>query len=135
MSQFTKPLIVKLIGKNLWEVHEPFEYHVGSYPSDEVISVSVGLKTNFASVPRIFWWIISPVDKHAKAAVVHDYCYDIQYDTKKRCDDIFAEGMEVLGVKPWKIFCMYWAVRLFAWVAWWRAKRRLRERQNVNAGQ
>lgn len=128
MSQFTKPLIVKLVGKNLWEVVEPFEYHVGCYPSDEVIKVPSGKLTDFASVPRIFWSILSPIDKHAKAAVVHDFCYEIHYDKKKRCDDIFAEGMKVLGVKPWKIFFMYWAVRLFGWFRWLRAGQVLNER-------
>ena len=124
MSEFTTPLIVELIGKNLWKVHEEFEYHVGSYPSNEVIKVPFGQVTDFASVPRIFWWIISPIDRHAKAAVIHDYCYSIQYDSKKRCDQIFAEGMEVLGVKPWKIFAMYWAVHLFGWFAWVKSKRK-----------
>ena len=121
MSQFTKPLIVKLVGKNLWEVVEPFDYHIGSYPSEEIINIPIGFITNFASVPRIFWWLISPIDTHAKAAVIHDYCYGCHYDEKKRCDDIFAEGMTVLGVPKWKIFCMYWAVRLFAWIPWLKA--------------
>ena len=124
MSRFTEPLITELIGKNLWKVYSEFEYHVGSYPSEEVIKVPKGKVTDFASVPRMLWWIISPIDRHAKAAVVHDYCYGIQYDTKKRCDDIFREGMEVLNVKPWKIFCMYWSVRLFGWLSWYKAKRR-----------
>lgn len=118
MSKFTKPLIAELVGKNLWKVYSGFEYHVGSYPSEEVITVPKGKITDFASVPRIFWFAISPIDDHAKAAVVHDYCYETGYDTRKRCDDIFKEGLEVLNVKPWKVFCMYWAVRLFAWRVW-----------------
>jgi hypothetical protein len=125
MSQFTKPLIVKLVGKNLWEVVEPFEYHVGSYPSDEVITVPAGKVTDFASVPRIFWWIISPIDTHAKAAVVHDYCYGVNYKSKDYSDRIFSEGLQVLGVKHWKILIMYWCVKYFAWISWYKAKRRL----------
>ena len=124
MSQFTEPLIVELVGKNRWKLTKSFEYHVGKYPSEEIIEVPKGFSTDFASVPRIFWWIISPIDKHAKAAVVHDYCYNIHYDTKDRCDDIFAEGMKVLGVKEWKIVCMYWAVLLFAWLSWYKSRRR-----------
>lgn len=118
MSQFTEPFVGKLIGRNWWEVYEKFEYHVGSYPSKEIIKVPVGFKTNFASVPRIFWTIISPVDDHGKAAVIHDYCYATDYDTRKRSDEIFREGLIVLDVPKWKVFCMFWAVRLFGWGAW-----------------
>lgn len=100
MSQFTKPFIGKLIGKNLWVVMSPFEYHIGEYPSDEIIRVHVGFVTNFASVPRIFWPLISPIDGHGKVAVIHDYCYDKNYDTRKRCDDIFREGLNVLNTPP-----------------------------------
>ena len=128
MSQFTKPLLVELIGKNKFRVAEEFEYHVGEYPSQEIITVPVGQETDFASVPRFFWALIGPIDRHGKAAVVHDYCYRNQYDEKKRCDDIFLEAMIVLGVRKWKLFCIYWSVRLFAWFAWWGAKKRFQKR-------
>lgn len=123
MSQFTKPFIGELVGRNLWKVYEEFEYHVGSYPSDEIIVVPKGFITNFASVPRIFWSLISPIDEHGKAAVIHDYCYCVGSYSRKRSDKIFREGLQVLNVKPWKVFCMYWAVRLFAWFAWFNARR------------
>jgi len=114
MSEFTTPLVVELIGNDEWSVYEKFEYHVGTYPSKEIIGVPKGFHTDFASVPRIFWNIISPIDKHGKAAVLHDYLYSIQYkNNRKLCDNIFKEAMGILGVKKWKIFVMYWAVRLF----------------------
>jgi hypothetical protein len=122
MSQFTKPFVGMLIGKNKWAVYNEFEYHVGCYPSEEVIKIPQGFRTNFLSIPRIFWPIISPIDTHAKAAVVHDYCYSVGYESKKRSDDIFREALDVLGVKKWKIFCMYWALRSFGWIAWWRCR-------------
>lgn len=128
MSQFTDPLIVELIGKNLWKVYKQFEYHVGGYPSDEIITVPVGTTTDFASIPRLLWWLLSPVDKHGKAAVVHDFNYQTQTYTRKTADDIFREGLVVLEVKMWKVFCMYWAVRLFGWWAWWKHSRRLRNK-------
>jgi hypothetical protein len=128
MSKFTTPLIVKLVGKNLWEVYEPFEYHVGSYPSDEIISVPAGTITNFASVPRIFWSIISPVDTHGKAAVLHDYSYEIHYDSRKRCDKIFAEAMEVLGVEKYKIDIIYQMTRTFGWNTWRKTGNKIKEK-------
>jgi len=118
MSNFTKELIVKPIGDNRWELVEGFEYHVGTYPSDEVISVPTGFTTDFASVPRVFWNIISPVGNHGKAAVIHDYCYSTACYDKKRSDEIFLEAMEVLGVSKWKRNTMFYAVRWFGWKAW-----------------
>ena len=58
MSQFTTLLKTNKIGKNLWVLLEPFEYHVGTYPSNEIISVPIGFKTDFASIPKIFWSIL-----------------------------------------------------------------------------
>jgi hypothetical protein len=46
MSQFTTPFVGELVGRNLWKVVTPFEYHVGRYPSEEVIVVPVGFVTN-----------------------------------------------------------------------------------------
>jgi len=118
LSQFTTNFKGELIGKNLWKNLEQFEYHVGSYPSKEVIVVPVDFITDFASVPRIFWAIISPIDKHAKAAVIHDYLYEVGCYTRKRSDEIFLEALNVLEVKPWKRHCLFYAVRLFSWYRW-----------------
>jgi hypothetical protein len=127
MSQFTTPFIGELIGKNLWKNYQPFEYHIGTYPSDEIITVPAGFKTNFASVPRIFWPILSPIDDHGKAAVIHDYCYAKGLYNRRISDKIFREGLRVLNVKSWKVFCMYYGLRMFGWIVWW--KYRLREKR------
>ena len=118
-TQFTTPLRAELIGRNLWRVLEPFEYHVGSFPSDDIITVESGFVTNFASVPRVFWPILSPIDSHGKAGVVHDYAYfrDL-YQNRKRCDEIFLEGLRVLETPEWKAIAMYDAVRAFGWHRW-----------------
>lgn len=124
MSEFTTPLVVKLIGKNKWSICQKFRYYIGEYPSDSIIEVPVGFVTNFASIPRIFWPLISPVDKHAKASVIHDFLYFYGLYSRRECDLIFKEALEVLSVKKWKIFCMYWAVRLFGWGSWLKHRRR-----------
>jgi len=121
MSQFTTNFKGELIGKNKWKNLEKFEYHIGEYPSKEVIVVPADFETDFASVPRMFWGFISPVDTHAKAAVIHDYCYYNLYNRKKS-DKVFLEGLKVLNVPRWKVFCMYRAVRTFGWIVWWRYK-------------
>jgi hypothetical protein len=122
MSQFTTPFRGEIIGKNLWRTIEPFEYHIGSYPSDMVITVPIGFITDFASVPRFIWPIISPIDTHAKAAVIHDYCYEYAPYSRKMCDLIFLEGMIVLNVPYWKRQFMYKFVRLCGWYNWWKCR-------------
>jgi len=128
MSEFTTNFKGELIGKNLWKNLERFEYHVGSFPSQEIIIVPSGFITDFASVPRIFWAVISPIDTHAKAAVIHDYCYYMALYSRKRCDEIFLEALNVLNVPEWKAHCMYRAVRIGGWRAW--SKHRKREKKH-----
>jgi len=95
-----------------FQVAEKFEYSVGSLDSGDVICVHVGFKTDMASVPRFLWFILPPHGQYGKAAVVHDYLYQECHRSRKDCDLVFKEGMEVLGVKRWKISMMYYAVRL-----------------------
>ena len=124
MSQFTTPCRVEVIGKNLFRLIEPFEYHVGCYPSEEIIRVPNGFVTNFASIPRLIWPIISPIDSHGKAAVLHDWLYDTGEYPRLRCEEIFKEAMEVLNVPEWQIFCIYNSVYLLGWYRWNQLRRR-----------
>uniref|UniRef100_A0A6M3KK14 DUF1353 domain-containing protein n=1 Tax=viral metagenome TaxID=1070528 RepID=A0A6M3KK14_9ZZZZ len=119
MSSFTTPLIVTpMLDGRKWKLVEPFRYHVGTRRSKEVITVPVGFITDFASVPSIFWSLIPPTGKYGKATVVHDFLYQAKTRTRKEADAIFLEAMAVLGVKNWRKYPMYWAVRLFGWLAW-----------------
>ncbi|EKZ3211521.1 DUF1353 domain-containing protein [Salmonella enterica] len=112
MSRFTTPAILEMLDHRLWRVYEPFEFYLSSDSSD-VIAVPAGFVTDLASVPRIFWTLLPPDGKYAKAAIIHDYLYDNALRTKKEADLIFLDGMTVLGVPKWKRTIMYYAVRLF----------------------
>ena len=119
MSSFTTPLVViPLDNGRQWKLAEPFEYHVGTKESDEVIGIPAGFITDFASVPRIFWSVIPPWGKYGKAAVVHDFCYGTELYPRKRCDEIFLEAMEVLAVSLWKRRVIYTAVRIGGRFVW-----------------
>ena len=118
MSQFTSPLVVEHISENEWIVKKSFEYHVGKYPSDEIIIVPKGFDTDFASIPKIFWGILPPTGPYGKAAVIHDYCYRTACYDRKTSDAIFLEGMTVLNVSEWNKVVIYYAVRWFGWRAW-----------------
>lgn len=112
MSRFTTPAILEMLDHFLWRVYEPFEFYLSDDNSD-VIEVPAGFVTDLASVPRIFWTLLPPDGKYAKAAIIHDYLYDNALRTKKEADLIFLDGMTVLGVPKWKRTVMYWAVRMF----------------------
>jgi len=131
MSQFTSKLIVEPIGKGFWELQVGFEYHVGTYPSDEIIVVPAGFITDFASIPKIFWPIISPTGEHGKAAVIHDYCYYSACYSRLRSDAIFLEGMKVLKVKKWKRDAMYFGVVLGGWKAWHDHRQREKKERHI----
>jgi len=119
MSSFTTPLKVEFIDGKNWKVLEAFEYHVGKKDSKEVITVPIGFKTDFASIPRAFYTLIGPpTGEYGKAAVIHDYLYRNAIGTRKRADKIFYEAMGVLGVSAWKRKVIYWAVRIFGRGSW-----------------
>jgi hypothetical protein len=84
------------------------------------ITVPMGYKTDFASIPKILWSILPPHGKYERAAVIHDYLcteYGIINGEKSftafESADVFGFLMNILGV--WKIrrFAMVWAVKLF----------------------
>lgn len=114
---FITPLIVSPLpdGKR-WQLKKPFKYASVKY-SWFVISIRTGFITDFASVPRLFWSLIPRWGKWGKSAVVHDFLYQTGVN-RKLADEIFLEGMEILGVVKWRRLLMYWAVRLFGWLAW-----------------
>ncbi len=125
MSSFTKPLRVeitqhKVEGRTLAVLLEDFDYHVGSEESNDVITVTAGFMTDFASVPRLFWRLFPPLGRYAKASVVHDWGYVVQDRTRAEYDWIFFEAMGVLGVALWQRLILYVAVRLFAGSYWER---------------
>ncbi len=119
MSDFTRPLEVTPLDDGVtWRLTKPFDYHVGRLDSGFLVHVPAGFETNFASVPRGLWWLISPTGRHGKAAVVHDYLYSTHCYSKIIADAIFVEAMEVLGVSRWKRNAMWKAVRLLGKKAW-----------------
>ena len=124
MSRFTNILIVSPMadGKR-WIIRSDFGYDVSEKGSGESINVPVGFKTDFASVPRLLWGMIPRWGRYGNAAVVHDYCYWSQIYTRKRSDEIFKEGMVVLQVSSLLRNIIYYAVRIFGFMAWRKNKR------------
>lgn len=125
MSRFTEILIVSPMpdGKN-WAIMKDFGYAVGSEDSEEVINVPFGFLTDFASVPRFFWWLYPKWGKYGNAAVIHDYLYWEQSYPRKKSDSIFLEAMGVLKVNKFTARILYLAVYLCGFAAWKGNQRR-----------
>ena len=124
MSRFTEPLVVTpLSDGKTWIILNDFGYEIGEVGSGEIINVPIGTYTDFASIPRPLWAVFPRWGKYGNAAVIHDWMYWSQSRSRKEADDIFLEGMEVLEVPNWKRNTIYYAVRLFGWLAW-RANQR-----------
>lgn len=113
MSQFTTPAQLEMLDDNKWKVITPFQYHLGCYPSENIIIVPAGFITDLATIPRLFWTIMPPNGDYAKAAIIHDFLYSSKPFSRKRCDDILYEAMGVLNVACWRKNVIYWAVRIF----------------------
>lgn len=117
MSTFTTPAILELVGENRWRLAMPFEYHVGTYPSDEVICVPAGFVTDLASIPRLLWPLLPPQGRYAKAAILHDWLYAQGPTGDERArldaDRVFLEAMGVLGCPAAVRWLLYVSVRVF----------------------
>ena len=151
MSQFTKPLdIRKIEGTKFWVLRSDVVYHVGTYPSEEIIRVPAGFKTDLGSKPRLTWWLVGhPLDEGAQAYVLHDElmrhpangvlpvydpCFTCTQEPKpklrsrRRCDQIFLEGLKVLGVGWLKRSAMYFALRVAGRGVWNKYRKAERDR-------
>ncbi len=116
-KHFPDPLIFKdagmVAGSRVFELTESFRY----LSSLGVITVPAGFVTDGASIPKVFWSIMSPFGEYFEAAVIHDFLYSRKSEVYDRfvADNIFKEAMYNIGV-PWPTReIIYRAVRLFGW--------------------
>jgi len=97
-----------------------FIVYITSY---DTIIIPEGFWTDFASIPQLFQNILPVLDKHLRAAVLHDYMYYKQSlngkkITRKQADKIFDIGMKTCGVGWLKRNTIYYAVRSGGWITW-----------------
>lgn len=112
---FKSELVVKECADGKWELVEGLIYEGNT----ETFNVPAGFKTDFASVPRVFWNIIPPTSpKYSRAAVLHDWFYANHNVSRKDADGLFRRIMRESGVGKLKRGIMWLAVRAFGWTAW-----------------
>ncbi len=118
IARFEGELILRYLDESIdgkwFSVFRAFWYVA---ESTKVFQIPEGTKTDFASIPRGFRWLISRVGKYGKAAVLHDHLCSSKKTSRKEADQIFLEAMKVLGVGWLKRRTMYFGVRAYSIVS------------------
>ncbi len=103
-------IVVEEISDERWALTESVTYAGNT----ETFVVPAGFQTDFASVPRIFVWLLPRYGKYTKAAILHDWlCARVREGTFDRADadGLFRRSMRELGVPFVRRWLMWAAVR------------------------
>jgi len=83
--------------------------------NDQTFVVPVGSPTDFASVPRVFVWLLPRYGRYTKAAILHDHLWRDLATTGEiswvDADALFRRAMRELGVPFLRRWIMWAAVR------------------------
>ena len=63
-----------------------------------------------ALIPVVF----PKTNNYFPATIIHDYLLAEGERSRKECDMVFKKCLITLGVRRWRVFCMYCAVRLYS---------------------
>lgn len=95
---------------------EPIVYYRKGERTNEII-VPQGYTSDGATIPKLFWFVLSPFEDYLKCCILHDYLCDLFHLgmlERKECDVIFLEAMEQTGIKKSTRIALYFFVRLYA---------------------
>lgn len=77
------------------------------------LTIPAGFITDLATVPRLFWNIISPSGRHDLAVIVHDYLLENGWN-RKQADKELLYFLRQSKVRKLKACLMYGSVRLYS---------------------
>ncbi|GAA5059172.1 hypothetical protein GCM10023318_39400 [Nocardia callitridis] len=100
--------VVEEIDAQFWRVVEPLEYH----GETESFEIPAGFRTDFASVPRPFVWLVPTYGVYTKAAILHDYLRSSKVVSEADGDGLFRRCLRECGVSMPQRWMMWTAVRL-----------------------
>jgi predicted enzyme related to lactoylglutathione lyase len=113
---FDTPTVVDVeqVDDQNWRVLKPIGYRAAR----ERFDVPVDSPTDFASVPRMFVWLLPRYGRYTKAAILHDYLWRDRVRagqlSLRDADGIFRQAMRQLGVPFLRRWMMWAAVRIGA---------------------
>ncbi|MFQ6331315.1 DUF1353 domain-containing protein [Nocardia sp. CWNU-33] len=100
--------VVEELDAKFWRVAAPLVYH----GADEEFVVPEGFRTDFASVPRAFVWLIPRYGVYTRAAILHDYLRSSGVVGTADADGIFRRALREASVSVPRRWIMWAAVRL-----------------------
>lgn len=115
MTGFASRLEVRAHEPGEWLLVQPLAY---TPRKGEVVTVPAGFITDLASIPRLLRSVYDTQDECREPAVLHDYCYSMQFTTREEADALFLEAMERSGVGWLKRRSMWLGVRAGGWAYW-----------------
>lgn len=101
-----------------WTVLQSFSYQARR----DQFTVPEGFDTDFASVPRVFTWLLPRYGRWTQAAILHDFLWSLARRgeiSKFDADGIFNRAMRELGVPFLRRWIMWTAVRWAAGPSTW----------------
>lgn len=142
LINLTHPRLELLGDWRQFRLLEPWVYAWRHDGHDHRLQLPAGFETDLASVPKLFHWWIGPSDLRA-ASLPHDLIYRCagclprhlyQVDGREQgqpwarhaADRLFARLMREAGVSRPRRRAAYLAVRVFGWLIWRRAAKKLR---------
>lgn len=123
---FTGPTVVQKLAGNNWRTVEAFQY----IATHQGFKVPAGSSTDFASIPRVFAWLIPRAGDSVTAAILHDHLWRVEAPAGKipyrDADGLLRQALRVCGV-PFVLRWLCWtAVRWGAltrrngYKGWWK---------------
>jgi hypothetical protein len=107
MPFIKQDVTVTQVSAETWKLLEPLVYE----GREQTFRVPTGFLTDFASVPRIFFWLVPSYGTYTKAAVLHDYLLRRNVVSTADGDGIFRRSLRELRVPFFRRWMMWAAVR------------------------
>lgn len=104
------PLKVEEVNEKRWRLLADLRYH----GKVDHFVVPAGTTTDFASVPRMFTWLVPTSGKYTKAAVLHDYLCETGLVPRNDADGVFRRVLRESDVPTVRRYVIWGAVRLAA---------------------
>lgn len=99
---------------NNWILCAPYRYNDGAGEKE----IPKGFVTDFASIPRLFWNLISPTQLGDVGPIKHDWTYRNGIGTREAADKQFLRDMEADNIGWWRRKSAYRLVRIWGWRSW-----------------
>jgi hypothetical protein len=100
-------LVVRQLDPRFWRLEEALTYH----GRKDSFVVPAGLRTDFASIPRLVVWLIPRYGAYTKAAILHDYLCENEPISRADADGLFRRALQEFHVSVPRRWLMWAAVR------------------------